>query len=253
MCGNAFLTGIDLEGRCQKEDVKDEGTDDEEPTRLALPAPCAPSKRRSLELLDRPAPEGRSVEYSSLLQDALALHDEDPLEELRRLIKRTRAKMDSQTKVMDGFIEDVNQIRGLGRSCSSSGLKAIAARQAAPALADKPARAELRKPLQAGTLSTSSLSIVRPSSASSDFRSKPKRSASTPALLLDRPRPSPAAAAALDLHDIGTPLVLPARRAPPGSVACRPRLPEALVAARKATAAGLPSLSSKRSQIKLEF
>ncbi|CAK0837296.1 unnamed protein product, partial [Prorocentrum cordatum] len=49
-------------------------------------------------------------------RDALQIEAEDDLEELRRMIRRTRKKMDAQCQVMDRWTSDVREIRGADRS-----------------------------------------------------------------------------------------------------------------------------------------
>ncbi|CAJ1457604.1 unnamed protein product [Effrenium voratum] len=83
----AFLTGVDLEGRLQDHQ------------QLALPAPRR-RRRKAEEGKGKPLAIEKPVEYSDLLRDAMALENDDSLEELRRMIKRTRGKMDTEMKAL---------------------------------------------------------------------------------------------------------------------------------------------------------
>lgn len=110
----AFLTGVDLLGRERR-------AAEEEDDKLALvrrrPSPSPVLGGQHLELLDQEEP----VEYGTLLKRTLALNDEeDPLEELRRMIEKTRTKMDAEKKVLNGLISDVRNIDAMHRSFSCS-------------------------------------------------------------------------------------------------------------------------------------
>lgn len=182
-----FLTGIDLEGRIKEEE-------DEAPL-LALPAPpprcrsvALAHARSDLALVDdeRPRPE-----YNKLLKDVSSA-DDDSLEELQRLIHRTRGKMDAQKKVLHGFISDVHQIRGQERSFSCTDIALPS-----PSGSQRPQQLQLRD------RSSSSTSLALPSagrSSSSSSLALPSagRSSSTTSLALPsggRPRSDGAGAA----------------------------------------------------------
>lgn len=145
----AFITGVDLEQRIAEEDEY------EEPL-LALPAP--PVRHRSVAPgpFDLALVEQRPKDFHELLRDVTYSND-DSLEELRRMVARTRSKMDSQKKVLNGFIADVNAMQGADRSFSSS--KELAALPAPNA----------RKPLQLQDRSSSctALTLARTPSSSS--------------------------------------------------------------------------------------
>mmetsp|Transcript_58545 Transcript_58545/g.130802 ORF Transcript_58545/g.130802 Transcript_58545/m.130802 type:complete len:208 (+) Transcript_58545:62-685(+) len=185
----AFLTGVDLEGRLQDHD------------QLALPAPPRRrkprAKRNEDELL---AIEAKPADYSELLREATKLEFDDSLEELRRMIKRTRSTMDSQMKVLDGFISDVNHLKGMQRNFDGG-----SPRQALP---PNPEAAEPRKALKA---SHSCAALT----SGSESRMVPKRSSGLPALGHSASAPSMATAGMLSLRT-AAPLELPPRRAPPG-------------------------------------
>merc|ERR1719293_289358 len=103
----AFLTGVDLETH-----LREEGHLEALP--LAKPRRRSPpSLGRELALEDAPA---KDVDYNSLLSDALQIEAEDDLEELRRMICRTRKKMDAQCQAMDKWTSDVREIRGADRA-----------------------------------------------------------------------------------------------------------------------------------------
>lgn len=114
----AFITGVDLGGRPAEED--------EESLYESVQSP--------LYALDNQHSESR-MEYKQLL-DVVNSFDStdtgDPLDELRRLIRKTRTKMDSQKKVLDGFTSDVHQMRACDRSFSCSDLAALSASSASP-------------------------------------------------------------------------------------------------------------------------
>eukprot|EP00931_Biecheleriopsis_adriatica_P077458 TRINITY_DN51023_c0_g1_i1.p1 TRINITY_DN51023_c0_g1~~TRINITY_DN51023_c0_g1_i1.p1 ORF type:complete len:248 (-),score=54.22 TRINITY_DN51023_c0_g1_i1:37-738(-) len=207
----AFLTGVDLEGRLQEE----------EEAQLALPAPARRPPRRprpALQAEEAPLalenqPPGN---YSQLLKDCMALEEGDPLEKLRRMIKRTRSKMDSQTKVLDGFISEVGQIKGMQRnfSCSDIDKADSASMKALPAKASQaelmPGKAASQRALKG---SSSSTALVP-----SESRGQPKRSAGPPALGTSQSQPCLSAAPALlALQRDAAPLVVPQRRSPPGA------------------------------------
>lgn len=240
----AFLTGVDLEGRIEEDE-------DEEPPRLALRREPAPRRLPSpyLQLTDGAALGSSKLDYSQLLRDAMQIApqaEEDPLEELRRLIDKTRKKMDNQTKVLNGFITDVNRMRELDRNFAEDEETPALANGAHPALGDRTASTKLKsiKGGLAGSSSVKSLSLVpskskgslalaRPMSAASEARAVVKRSESRPSLMQSASMPALMAPSMASFRGIEAPLVPPPRRAPPGPIA-RPRLPEALLAARRA-------------------
>ncbi|CAK9045974.1 unnamed protein product [Durusdinium trenchii] len=188
----AFLTGVDLEGRVQDHQ------------QLALPAPRTRRRRnKKLEEEEPLAIEAKPVEYSDLLRETMALEMDDSLEELRRMIKRTRNKMDTEMKVLDGFISDVNQIKGMQRSFEEP-LAALPPNRSG----SQPA---LKAPPHSMALQASSSAV-----ALSESRRLPKRSTPLPALTHSQSTPAIGSAAMLALRS-AQPLVLPKRRAPPFS------------------------------------
>lgn len=97
--GDTFLTGLGLL-QPQQSDVEVAVVNRASPVRRP-PSPIA---------LELPEEEPRS--YSSLLKDVVrSANEEDPLEELRRLIKRTRGKLDNQRAVLDNFRHEVKQLK----------------------------------------------------------------------------------------------------------------------------------------------
>lgn len=188
----------------------------EEGQALAIPKKRPPRRRRQqLELEDgRQAmalcdEAQRPVDYVSLVKQtqALAGGSEDPLEELRRRIKRTRGKMDVQKQVMDGFIKDVREMNAIHRSFSSTELSppstptpALTAGASQPRLTAGPAR-----PSSASNSANARAIMLR---SDSTAQRRLGESRSTPALM---------AAAAGSLAHQAAPLALPQRRAPPGA------------------------------------
>ncbi|CAE8659563.1 unnamed protein product, partial [Polarella glacialis] len=65
-----------------------------------------------------PALMNKDVKYGDLLKETMTLEAEDPMEELRRMVRKCRTKMDSQTKVLNGFISEVGLVKGMDRSFS---------------------------------------------------------------------------------------------------------------------------------------
>jgi hypothetical protein len=227
----AFITGVDLEGRLAEEST------------LALPRKRPPRQRQpKLELEDGNWQAvalcdqvSKPLDFNQLLHDAAALADDtDPLEELRRRIKRTQAKMDSQKQVMDGFLQDVRDMQRQDRNFYSAEMQAAT-------LDDKPA-------LMSGSRSVGALGngnelsqhhrrekepssglALRPSSATKAVgrpSSAPRGSGTTRNLslrsrcggdshkgLLGASRSQPSVGSFR--HE--KPLALPARRAPPGA------------------------------------
>jgi len=243
----AFITGVDVGGRIYEEE-------DEQPAPLlALPAPRRrqpkPRAPRDDALV---LSDGREIQFGSLLKETLALTDEDPLEELRRMVKKTRGKLDSQTKVLNGFISTVNQVRGEERSFSCTDLVAASGsgrrRNSNPAIAAPlsqdwaalghgghaalPPSGSAPRMLKGPE---SALAVRRPGSANAPKAIMPLetretrvvvqrgmqrasggmgQSRSTPSLMkVD----SKVALQAPPTHVDMTPLQLPARRAPPGA------------------------------------
>lgn len=213
----AFLTCVGLEGNLREEE-------DEQPRLLALPAPKPRRKvspqTSSLELLDKLPPAQKAVDYTGILKDACALTngDEDPLEELRRMIRRTRGRMDNQTKVLNGFISEVNQIKGLQRSFSCTEIDPRDA-NCAPGKISGPAAAALQDQRPAALHDRPS-SASRANARTLALRSNPPnamtQSRSQPTVL----GPSQSQSSLLALRNVhggdAAPLALPARRAPPG-------------------------------------
>lgn len=222
----AFLTGVDLETILPGIDA------------LALARQKrAPRRRPQLELEDGGyqlcalGDKEKPVEYNQLLKSAVQLSGpggEDPLEELRRRIKRTRGKMDAQNQMMDGFLGEVRQMKASDRSFSAAelssprtttGTAALTNGQSSKALCAGSSGTELvkRRPDRPSSASRSG----RPSSASNSgaVRTVSLRSDAAPARRLGESRSTPAltAAATGSLHQSAAPLALPQRRAPPGA------------------------------------
>lgn len=101
---------------------------------------------------------------------------DDSLEELRRMIQRTRGKMDSEMKVMDGFLADVSHIKGMQRNFDEP-LAALPSSQSQPAL---------KAPERVKALQTSSSAV-----ALGDSRKLPKRSGPSLLPLITRSQPLP--------------------------------------------------------------
>jgi len=221
----AFLTGVDLEGRLAEEP---------EESALALlppPRPRPVRKKSSANFAIDDAPRPR-VEYTQLLKDVSSYGntEEDPLEELRRLVRKTRAKMDTQTKVLNGFITDVAQINGMSRSFSSSDLSALPPPSSAAALPGPrgdAARGARQLALRSGG-GSSALALRRP-----DPPSEPRGQA----------RRSEGIAASRSMpmlpHADTTAAKLPARRPPPGGFGREEPRSSALARMRAASSAQL--------------
>lgn len=113
----AFLTGVNLETRLHVD------VEEFDAPLLALPAPPQPKRRVHPEIPSvlqlRDAPEPEAPQFRKLLDDCSNLNRDDSLDELRRMIKKTRKKMDTQKEVMKGFLHDVNQIRMMDRNFSA--------------------------------------------------------------------------------------------------------------------------------------
>eukprot|EP00927_Polykrikos_kofoidii_P061908 TRINITY_DN56732_c0_g1_i1.p1 TRINITY_DN56732_c0_g1~~TRINITY_DN56732_c0_g1_i1.p1 ORF type:complete len:272 (-),score=34.40 TRINITY_DN56732_c0_g1_i1:118-933(-) len=216
----AFLTGVDLLGH-----ERQRAAEEREGFSVVRRRP-SPQKASGhcLELMDH-----EPVEYGNLLKKAIALNDEDPMEELRRMVNQTRTKMDAQRKVLDGFISDVRNIEreqknfscsdvalastpSSGGAISSGGaVRALGNNQRGPeAIADYPTSNVMRR-----ASSTRSAISLRPSSGG---RSQVLRSARPPAsgaAGMAQSNSTPALkqfASGMPLSELS----LPPRRAPPG-------------------------------------
>jgi len=203
----AFLTGIGLETRLGENEA------------LAIPKKRPPRRRRQqLELEDGGCQaiaicdQEKPVQFGQLLKQTEMLADTgDPLEELRRRIKRTRGKMDAQNQVMNGFLSDVRQMHAIDRSFSSAELSR-------PSTPTAPALTAGSEP----SLKRLTAGPPRPSSASNSsggarailLRSDPVGSGRR--LGESRSQPALMAAAVGSLHQ-AAPLTMPQRRAPPGA------------------------------------
>eukprot|EP00930_Biecheleria_cincta_P035805 TRINITY_DN24602_c0_g1_i1.p1 TRINITY_DN24602_c0_g1~~TRINITY_DN24602_c0_g1_i1.p1 ORF type:complete len:241 (+),score=45.15 TRINITY_DN24602_c0_g1_i1:46-768(+) len=239
----AFLTGVDLEGRLHEDEEL-----------LALPAPVRrPRRPRPADDEALALEDSKPVAYGDLLKQTMALEEEDPLEELRRMIKRTRSKMDSQRKVLDGFISDVSQIKGMARNFSDTDTLALGDRASAAAL-PAPSKAAMReassqRSLKAGASSALALAPVRPSSGSRESRCMPRRGGG--ALATSQSQPSlgskgacaPPSAALLALQRDSAPLTVPQRRSPPGA---GPLLTRELKASSSSRSSSLAALGRRR-------
>lgn len=214
----AFLTGVDLEAQLREEE------DDARQQLLALPPPrratVAPAPQLALQ--DH-SPRRKSLDYGTILKNAMDLHTEDPLDELRRMIKRTQTKMDSQTKVLHGFMTDVNQIRGLDRNFSCTDLAV-----ATPSGSHQPALTAGKSMALTAGKSMASLQALqdltpgkRPSSASGKTIRGPKRCESLRSLPHSSSQPALPSTQRLGFRS-EAPLVMPARRAPPGAPQAQP-------------------------------
>eukprot|EP00929_Paragymnodinium_shiwhaense_P009551 TRINITY_DN11376_c0_g1_i1.p1 TRINITY_DN11376_c0_g1~~TRINITY_DN11376_c0_g1_i1.p1 ORF type:complete len:304 (-),score=60.95 TRINITY_DN11376_c0_g1_i1:220-1131(-) len=104
----AFLTGVNLEGHVPESEL-----------RLVPRKKRTPPKKMSgqMELMDMP--RGAPVEYGGLLKTVTKLGEDDELEELRRMIKQTRSKMDDQRGCLNRFMSDVRQINFESRNFDS--------------------------------------------------------------------------------------------------------------------------------------
>mmetsp|Transcript_28551 Transcript_28551/g.66166 ORF Transcript_28551/g.66166 Transcript_28551/m.66166 type:complete len:248 (+) Transcript_28551:107-850(+) len=191
----AFITGIGLEKR--RVEVPDE--DEEELKPEDLPA---------LAYLEPPRP----LEYGKMLNDVTKLRNDDSLEELRQMIRRTGEKMESQKKVLNGFISDVHQIQSLQRSFSSSDI--VLSDEAA--MSGTALRHQFKLMVQQKPRIRRQLALP-----SQNTRDQPLRgialndlghSQSQPVLSKSSPsNAKPVAASSF------TPLAMPPRRAPPGA------------------------------------
>jgi len=153
-------------------------------------------RRLMLQLENR---ETESVTKRSLLENVSALKDdEDEMADMWRRIRRTRHKMDSQTQVLNGFLNDVAQIKR-----SQVGLDS----RTSPGVLEDQAR-EQRLPLPCSRQAPAS---KRPLSLAAGTREQPMRSASE-ITTLAKSRSTPSLA--FEKLD-SAPVALPARRAPP--------------------------------------
>mmetsp|Transcript_135445 Transcript_135445/g.235556 ORF Transcript_135445/g.235556 Transcript_135445/m.235556 type:complete len:263 (-) Transcript_135445:124-912(-) len=248
----AFITGVGLETLLQDEE--------EEERRLALRAPPSHLDQLDLALLDAEPPS-----FGELLHNTVKMNSDDPLEELRRRIKRTRAKMDAQTQVLNGFITDVQQIRSLEKSFSSSSLSSPGAQRAAlPAPSAHRVRAALGPPSAAAlalpepaarsrALATrTNTRSARPSSANATSPGLGSRAAavrsSRPAGSLGQSQSQPSLSPSSvlgGLHQKTAALVMPQRRAPPGAAGNNTQKASALSAIRRRAAPGAGSFSEE--------
>lgn len=223
----AFLTGIGLETHLAEEEADEEALELVPKKRLALPAPQADYDQLDLLLYNEEPPS-----FNQLLSNVQTTRADpfDPLEELRRRIKRTRAKMDKQHKVLDGFISDVQQISGLESPVTSprrakAALPAPAAGKSFAALGPSPALAlpgpSSRRRTTAPTASELCALSTRPSSASTSVGVKSRATAvrsSAGTLGESQSQPSLKQSSAIGrLHQKHADLVMPQRRAPPGA------------------------------------
>lgn len=197
---------------------------------MALTKKRPPRRRRQqLELEDgfgqarAICDQEKPVEFGLLLKQADNLRggSEDPLEELRRRIKRTRAKMDSQNQVMDGFICEVRQMNALHRNFSATELSPPSSPAGVPALTNSKAPAALCSGSSGAELALRRKGAPqRPTSASNTTQARmlSLRSDTGSGRRLGESRSQPAltAAAMGSLHQ-AAPLALPPRRAPPGA------------------------------------
>ncbi|CAE7447576.1 unnamed protein product, partial [Symbiodinium sp. CCMP2456] len=115
-----------------------------------------------------------------------------------RMIKRTRSNMDCQMKVLDGFISDVNHLKGNARNFEGDSTPAL------------PPSFEAQRPALKASSSSASLT------AGPESRIVPKRSTALPALGHSASAPSIGTAGLLSLRNMA-PLTMPQRRAPPGA------------------------------------
>jgi len=215
---DAFLTGVGLESCLGGEEEEDLATEPLVPCKRPLHEPrnlclqdLGASKIWVFDAIEdsRPPPDVRS-----LLKEADRLGGGDPLDELRRRIRRTRAKMDSQTKVLDGFISDVQQIKSLQRGFSCSDLATCSAASCGGGAAT--AGRHRRSPEPPALLGPPLCGSRRPSSAGGAARSLAMRGGCSAAgRLSEKTRSQPTL---LDLHQRSA-LAVPKRRAPPGGAA----------------------------------
>lgn len=200
----AFLTGVDCEHRIESC----------ERLRLALPAQASLERYTPLALDDdRPR---KNVEYKQLVQDVtVCRREESALDELRRLIQKTRKKMDDQTKVLDGFISDVSRVQDLDRNFSTEDDELRALQSWA-----KP-----RRPQMLALPPNASVDQSVPNSAIVPAKTRSPGGIICDKVMLRRndtlnhstsvPSFHPAAAR---VSDAFAPLVMPKRRSPPGAL-----------------------------------
>lgn len=222
----AFLTDVGLETHLGEE-ADEEALELVPRKMLALPAHRSDFDQLDL-LLDKEEPPS----FNQLLQNAQVSRMEDPLEELRRRIKRTRQKMDAQNKVLDGFIAEVQDMQS-SSPLSSPQMVKPALHAAAPkslAALENPAVPALLGPASRNRSSLRSEASeicarsTRPSSASTSAgassRAAPLRSSGNAGTLRQvHSQPSlkqPFAFSGLHQKDEAA-IVLPRRRAPPGA------------------------------------
>ncbi|CAE6948943.1 unnamed protein product [Symbiodinium sp. KB8] len=163
--------------------------------RLSSSETCLASYKQKLT---RVLPQDGAAAPRELLREATKLELDDSLEELRRMIKRTRSNMDCQMKVLDGFISDVNHLKGNARNFEGDSRPAL------------PPSFEAQRPALKASASSAALT------AGSESRIVPKRSTALPALGHSASAPSIGTAGLLSLRNMA-PLTMPQRRAPPGA------------------------------------
>mmetsp|Transcript_139681 Transcript_139681/g.260494 ORF Transcript_139681/g.260494 Transcript_139681/m.260494 type:complete len:275 (+) Transcript_139681:102-926(+) len=230
----AFLTGVGLETHLGEDDADEEALELVPRKMLALPAHRSDFDQLDI-LLDREEPPS----FNQLIKNAQVTRMDDPLEELRRRIKRTRQKMDAQNKVLDGFINEVQDMQ-----CSSPFSSPRAGRAALPAPAPKsfaalgaPAVPALpgpaprqRSSVRPGAIENCPRSTrsTRPSSANTSAgassRGAPVRSSGQAGTLgQSHSQPSLQRSSVVGgLHQRDTAaIVMPQRRAPPGAPGCK--------------------------------
>uniref|UniRef100_A0A7S1AZP3 Uncharacterized protein n=1 Tax=Noctiluca scintillans TaxID=2966 RepID=A0A7S1AZP3_NOCSC len=224
-----FLTEIGLEGRTESQELA--GT-----LSLAL-RKRRPSKASSacVRMHEVALAEHEHVDFSSLLMETTELKDQSdsmPLDELRRMIRRTRARLDSQTEIVQGYLHDVHQIQRREEEFESTP-KALQARALSTPRSSLGVRISTRRPASAGATTGSRHLLSRPPSALAAvsrgvaYRSEPEVPEQSALLDIMRPRSD---------H---VPLSLPPRRPPPevlvravGSCPRRPRTAGSLTSFR---------------------
>jgi hypothetical protein len=203
---SSFITGVDLEAHRQYEEqqlalLPKRAKRRPKPPSLPNEACLEDLDRRLLlQLEDKPKD---ALSKRSLLDNVDALKDDDDeMAEMWRRIRRTRQKMDSQTQILNGFLNDIDKIKRMkGSSDNSSTPRATA-------LEDK--KTSAARQLSLPCSQQNALGKQRLGAAGT--RELPFRSASAADLAKSRSSP----ALAFEKLD-SAPLALPARRAPPQS------------------------------------
>jgi len=216
---DAFLTGVGLESCLGGEEEEDLALEPFVPCKRPLHVPrnlcledLGPPNNWVFNAIEDPRPP---PDMRSLLKEADRLGGGDPLDELRRRIRRTRAKMDSQTKVLDGLISDVQQVKSLQRgfSCTDLATGSAASCGSSAAVAGR----HRRSPEPPALLGPPLCGSLRPSSAGGAARSLAMRSGcSAVGRLGEKTQSQPTLPC---LHQRSSALAVPKRRAPPGGVA----------------------------------